>query len=163
MNGERLLEQEILASFERGEWNPIRNQKSEIARLRAAAKAQSKSAGRGIRTGSEVWYTRDERARDREVLHLPIGVCFINSASTRGTFCVLPRGIFLVPWDSACGRNWLRGKRFPLTARKKSAKGIVGGEPSKARTVPREGSRREEQSIAKELRYCIRRARASMG
>ena len=39
MNGERLLEQEILASFERGEWNPIRNQKSEIARLRAAAEA----------------------------------------------------------------------------------------------------------------------------
>ncbi len=76
----------------------------------------------------------------------------------RGTFCVLPRESFLVPWDSACGRNWLRGKRFPLTARKKSAKGIVGGEPSKARTVPREGSKREESSIAKELRYCIRRA-----
>ncbi|MGB5082180.1 MAG: hypothetical protein WBO23_15730 [Burkholderiales bacterium] len=39
MNGERLLEQEILASFERGEWKPIRNQKGEIARLRAAAGA----------------------------------------------------------------------------------------------------------------------------
>jgi len=39
MNGERLLEQEILASFERGEWKPIRNQKGEIARLRAAAEA----------------------------------------------------------------------------------------------------------------------------
>ena len=38
-NGERLLEQEILASFERGEWKPVRNQKGEIARLRAAAKA----------------------------------------------------------------------------------------------------------------------------
>jgi predicted DNA binding CopG/RHH family protein len=37
MNGERLLEQEILASFERGEWKPVRNQKGEIARLRAAA------------------------------------------------------------------------------------------------------------------------------
>lgn len=37
MNGERLLEQEILASFERGEWNPVRNHKGEIARLTAAA------------------------------------------------------------------------------------------------------------------------------
>lgn len=35
MNGERLLEQEILASFARGEWKPIRNQKGKIARLRA--------------------------------------------------------------------------------------------------------------------------------
>jgi len=39
MNGERLLEQEILASFERGEWKPVRNQKGEIARLQAAAEA----------------------------------------------------------------------------------------------------------------------------
>jgi predicted DNA binding CopG/RHH family protein len=36
-NGERLLEREILASFERGEWKPVRNQKGEISRLRAAA------------------------------------------------------------------------------------------------------------------------------
>lgn len=39
MNGERLLEQEILASFERGEWKPVRNQKGEIARFQAAAEA----------------------------------------------------------------------------------------------------------------------------
>ena len=39
MNGERLLEQEILASFERGEWKPVRDRKGEIARLRAAAEA----------------------------------------------------------------------------------------------------------------------------
>ena len=39
MNGETLLEQEILASFERGEWKPVRNQKGEISRLRAAAAA----------------------------------------------------------------------------------------------------------------------------
>ena len=39
MNGDRLLEQEILASFERSEWKPVRNQKGEIARLRAAAEA----------------------------------------------------------------------------------------------------------------------------
>ena len=39
MSSERLLEQEILASFERGEWKPVRNQKGEIARFQAAAKA----------------------------------------------------------------------------------------------------------------------------
>ncbi len=39
MNSERLLEQEILASFERGEWKPVRNQKGEIARLKASAEA----------------------------------------------------------------------------------------------------------------------------
>ena len=37
MNGERLLEQEILASFERGEWKPVRHQKAEIERLKEAA------------------------------------------------------------------------------------------------------------------------------
>jgi len=39
MNGERLLEQEILASFEHDEWSPARNQKGEVARFRAAATA----------------------------------------------------------------------------------------------------------------------------
>jgi predicted DNA binding CopG/RHH family protein len=39
MSTERLLEEEILASFERGEWKPVRNQKGEIARFRAAAEA----------------------------------------------------------------------------------------------------------------------------
>ena len=38
-NGERLLEQEILASFERDECKPVRNQKGEISRLRTAAEA----------------------------------------------------------------------------------------------------------------------------
>jgi predicted DNA binding CopG/RHH family protein len=39
MNAETLLEQEILASFERGEWKPVRNLKGEIARFRAVAEA----------------------------------------------------------------------------------------------------------------------------
>lgn len=39
MNDEKLLEQEILASFERGEWRSVRNQKGEIARIRASAAA----------------------------------------------------------------------------------------------------------------------------
>jgi hypothetical protein len=36
--------------------------------------AQSKDVGRRTGTGYEVWYTRDERARDREVLHARWGV-----------------------------------------------------------------------------------------
>ena len=36
---ERLLEEEILASFVRGEWKPIRNQKREITRFKASAEA----------------------------------------------------------------------------------------------------------------------------
>src|SRR6185436_4927839 len=39
MSGERLLEREILASFERGEWGPARNQKGEMAQIKAAAAA----------------------------------------------------------------------------------------------------------------------------
>lgn len=39
MNSERLLEEEILASFERGEWKPVRGQKGETARFQAAAEA----------------------------------------------------------------------------------------------------------------------------
>lgn len=39
MTDERQLEEEILASFERGEWKPVRNQKRGIARLTAAAEA----------------------------------------------------------------------------------------------------------------------------
>jgi predicted DNA binding CopG/RHH family protein len=39
MDGEKLLEQEILASFERGEWRSVRNQKGEIARVRESAAA----------------------------------------------------------------------------------------------------------------------------
>ena len=39
MNDERQLELEILASFERGEWKPVRNQKREIGRVRKAAEA----------------------------------------------------------------------------------------------------------------------------
>jgi hypothetical protein len=31
--------------------------------------AWNERAGRGTRTRYEVWYSRDERARDREVLH----------------------------------------------------------------------------------------------
>lgn len=39
MNGEKLMEQEILASFELGEWKSVRNQKGEIERFKASAAA----------------------------------------------------------------------------------------------------------------------------
>ncbi len=52
---------------------------------------QRKSTGRRTETGYKVWYTRDQRARDREVLRSPNGVCFINPAFTCGRLRVLPR------------------------------------------------------------------------
>lgn len=39
MNDGKLLEREILASFEQGEWRSVRNQKGEISRIRASAAA----------------------------------------------------------------------------------------------------------------------------
>ena len=36
--------------------------------------AWNEGAGRGTRTGDEVWYGRGERARDRKVLHPQRGV-----------------------------------------------------------------------------------------
>jgi hypothetical protein len=74
-----------------------------------------------------VWCTRDERARDREVLH-PQGVYFINPASTRGTFCVLP---WEICWLSR--RKGLRAERSALSGQQKSAEGIGG--PTQARLV----------------------------
>lgn len=37
MKADQRLDREILASFERSEWKPVRNEKGEIAKLRAAA------------------------------------------------------------------------------------------------------------------------------
>ena len=46
--------------------------KGAVARL-GLEEVQSKSAGRRTGTGYEVWYTRDQWARDHEVLHLRLG------------------------------------------------------------------------------------------
>jgi hypothetical protein len=74
-----------------------------------------------------VWHSRDEQARDREVLP-PQGVCLINPASTRGTFGVLP-------WEScrSSPSAGLRAERSALPDRQTSAEGIVG--PPQARLV----------------------------
>jgi hypothetical protein len=45
------------------------NGKGVVVR-RGLEEAQSEDAGRRTGTGSEVWYIRDEWARDHEVLHL---------------------------------------------------------------------------------------------
>ena len=39
MDDDRLLEAEILASFDRGEWTPLRDQKAAISKLEASAAA----------------------------------------------------------------------------------------------------------------------------
>jgi hypothetical protein len=50
--------------------------------------AQSKRAGRRTGTGYEVWYTRDERARDREVLHPQGGVLYKSGVYARNVLCL---------------------------------------------------------------------------
>jgi hypothetical protein len=57
--------------------------------------AQSHDAGRRTGPGYEGWYTRDERARDREVLQAR-GVCLIHPASTHRKFWVFRREVCLV-------------------------------------------------------------------
>jgi predicted DNA binding CopG/RHH family protein len=39
MSNAKSLDEEVLASFERGEWRPVRNQKGKIALLKASAEA----------------------------------------------------------------------------------------------------------------------------
>ena len=50
--------------------------------------AQSEHAGRRTGTGYEVWYTRDERARDREVLHLQRGVLYKSGVYALKVTCL---------------------------------------------------------------------------
>jgi hypothetical protein len=50
--------------------------------------AHSTRAGRRPGTGEEVWYTRDERARAREVLHPHRGVLYQSGVYTRHGRCL---------------------------------------------------------------------------
>jgi hypothetical protein len=50
--------------------------------------AQSKDAGRRTGTGSEVWHTRDEWARDHEVLHLQRGVLYKSGVYALKVTCL---------------------------------------------------------------------------
>jgi len=87
--------------------------------------AQSKRAGRRTGTGYEVWYTRDERARDREVLHPQRGVLYKSGVCARNVLC-LTLGDLL-----AVRRSGLRPGEPDLNGGQKSAEGIVG--PRQAR------------------------------
>ena len=82
--------------------------------------AQSKRAGRRTGTGYEVWYTRDERARDREVLHPQRGVPYKS-----GVYAPNVLGLTLGDLP-AVRRSGLRPGGPGLTGRQKSAEGIVG-------------------------------------
>ena len=63
---------------------------------RGLEEAQSKDAGRRTGTGSEVWYTRDERARDCEVLHLQRGVLYKSGVYALKVTCLTLGGLYSV-------------------------------------------------------------------
>lgn len=89
--------------------------------------AQSKRAGRRTGTGYEVWYTRDERARDREVLHPQRGVLYKSGAYARNVLCLTLGDL------STVQSSGLKSGEPDLTGRQKSAEGILG--PRQARLV----------------------------
>jgi hypothetical protein len=89
--------------------------------------AQSNSAGRRTGTGYEVWHTRDERARDREVLHPQRGVLYKSGVYAPNVLCLTLGDLPIV---RRCG---LRPGEPGLTGQQKSAEGILG--PRQARLV----------------------------
>jgi hypothetical protein len=74
-----------------------------------------------------VWYTRDERARDREVLHPHRGVLYKS-----GVYAPNVLGLTLGDLP-AVRKNGLKPGEPDLTGRQKSAEGILG--PRQARLV----------------------------
>jgi hypothetical protein len=68
-------------------------------RLKAA---WNEGAGRGARTGYEVWYRRDERAHDREVLHPHMGGAVYIRRSLHRRDDRVPREASAVPREVAC-------------------------------------------------------------
>ena len=89
--------------------------------------AQSNRAGRRTGTGYEVWPTRDERARDREVLHPQRGVLYKSGAYARNVLCLTLGDL------STVQSSGLKPGEPDLTGRQKSAEGILG--PRQARLV----------------------------
>ena len=67
--------------------------------------AQSNRAGRRTGTGSEVWPTRDERARDREVLHPQRGVLYKSGVYARNVLCLTLGDLSAVPQGTEGGRS----------------------------------------------------------
>jgi hypothetical protein len=87
--------------------------------------AWNECAGRGTRTGYEVWYAWDEWARDHKVLHPQLGrTCSIRRLCPDGLTADRGR-------SAGCPRGGLRGEESPLTTAQKSAEGIVGPAPAR--------------------------------
>jgi hypothetical protein len=87
---------------------------------RGLEEAQSKDAGRRTETGYEVWYTLDERARNREVLKSTVwGVLYKSGVYASKVVSLTLGGL---PGVRGSG---LRGERSLLTAVQKSAEGVV--------------------------------------
>jgi hypothetical protein len=57
---------------------------------RCLEEAQSKDAGRRTGTGSEVWYTRDEWARDHKVFHPHRGMLYKSGVYALKVTCLTP-------------------------------------------------------------------------
>src|SRR5262249_46343853 len=88
--------------------------------------AWNEGAGRGARTGYEVWYRRDERAHDREVLHPHMGgaLCIRRSLHRRDDR--VPREASAVPRAVACHGSGLSAASGALIPAEESADGRVG-------------------------------------
>ncbi len=97
---------------------------------RGLKEAQSKDAGRRTGTGFEVWYTRDELARDSEVLHPHRGVLYKSGVYASKVTCLTPGGLPYAVTSRLRLIVWLRGEQSTLTVWQKSAEGIVGVETS---------------------------------
>ena len=69
MDRENKLEEEILASFERGEWQPVSRNKSEIARFAAMASASlAKTSGSIFVSPPEILMTFKQRPQKKRFL-----------------------------------------------------------------------------------------------
>ena len=77
--------------------------------------AQSEDAGRRTGTGSEVWYIRDEWARDHEVLHPQWGVLYKSGVYASKVTC-LTLGDLCTALERRVRGKWLRGEQSTLIA-----------------------------------------------
>ncbi len=68
-------------------------------------KPNPKCAGRRTGTGYEVWPTRDERARDREVLHPQRGVLYKSGVFAQNDLCLTLGDLSVVLKDWAPGNR----------------------------------------------------------
>ena len=88
--------------------------------------AQSETAGRRTGTGYEVWYIRDERARDREVLHPQRGVLYKSGVYARNVLGLTLGDLsacHVLPSLESDGMGWQKSAeavRGEITARQRA-------------------------------------------